>query len=194
MSPKFPTSQPNLCALCAFFRLISSCAFLLLASRLLRTMGLFLSNKVVRLLLAASVSIWMAGGCLFGCSSNVIAADAVDEPVSIVEAGDSCHAARAHDCCAAKKPKQQSTRKVKQPEGRSAFTPASRGPMQDCPLVVNATAATAKSSTPVPEPARVPVAVLPQLEKQTQLTENIFVVQYLPNRGPTHLRCCVFLI
>lgn len=157
-------------------------------------MSLFLSNKVVRLVLAASVSIWMAGGCLFGCSSTVVAADMADEPVLTVEAGDSCHAARAHDCCTPKKPKQTRTRNLNQPDGRSAFTPASRGSMQDCPMVVNATAATAKNSMPVPDPARGPVAALPQLEKQIQPADNIFIVQYLPNRGPTHLRCCVFLI
>ena len=38
-------------------------------------MSLFLSNKAVRLLLAISVSIWMAGGCLFGCSNAAMAAD-----------------------------------------------------------------------------------------------------------------------
>ena len=155
----------------------------------------FLSSKAMRFLLAASVSIWMAGGCLFGCSSNVMAADAPDQSVVTIEAGDSCHSARAHDCCAAKKPKRQTARKTKPPVvGTTSFTPASRGSMQDCPLVVNATAATAKNSTHVPDPARGHIAVLPQLEKQIQITANASVVQFLPDRGPTHLRCCVFLI
>lgn len=155
----------------------------------------FLSNKAMRFLLAASVSVWMAGGCLFGCSSNVVAADAPDEPALTIEAGDSCHSARAHDCCASKKPKQQTARKPKPPvAGTTSFAPPPRGSMKDCPLVVNATAATAKNSTHVPDPARSHVAVLPQLEKQIQVTANVSVVQFLPNRGPTHLRCCVFLI
>ena len=157
-------------------------------------MSLFLSNRVVRLLLAASVSVWMAGGCLLGCSGTVMAADVPEESVPTVETGESCHAARAHDCCSAKKPKKQVARKVPQPEGQSSFAPAPRGSMKDCPLVVNATAATAKSSTHVPDPARSPIVALPQLEKQIQPVDNTFVVQYLPNRGPTHLRCCVFLI
>ena len=158
-------------------------------------MNLFLSNKVVRLVLAASVSIWMAGGCLFGCSSGVMAADVADEGVSAVESGESCHTARAHDCCSAKKPKKQTARKAKSPvTGTTSFTPAPRGSMQDCPLAMNATAATAKNSTHVPDPARGPIAALPQLEKQIQPADNIFVVQVLPDRGPTHLRCCVFLI
>ncbi len=36
-------------------------------------MSLFFSNKAVRLLLSISVSIWMAGGCLFGCSNTTMA-------------------------------------------------------------------------------------------------------------------------
>lgn len=153
--------------------------------------------KVVRLLLAASVSIWMAGGCLFGCSSGVMAAEAPAASVPAVESGESCHAARAHDCCSAKKtkkPQKQLARKAPQPEGRTSFAPAPRGSMKDCPLVVNATAAPAKSSTHVPDPARTPIAALPQVERQMQAVDNTFVVQFLPNRGPTHLRCCVFLI
>jgi hypothetical protein len=46
----------------------------------------------------------------------------------------------------------------------------------------------------VPDPAREPVATLPSFEKQTEQTDNILVASFLPNRGPTHLRCCVFLI
>ena len=34
----------------------------------------FFSIKAVRLLLSLSVSIWMAGGCLFGCSGTTMGA------------------------------------------------------------------------------------------------------------------------
>lgn len=160
-------------------------------------MSLFLSNKAVRLLLSISVSIWMAGGCLFGCSSTTMAADVADA-THTVEAGESCHAAarpaRSHDCCASQKPKKQTARKAPQPEGLTSFSPTPRGMMKDCPLVVNATAVTSKNSTQVPDPGRVSVAVLPSFEKQTQLADNTLVVPFLPNRGPTYLRCCVFLI
>ena len=160
-------------------------------------MSLFFSNKVVRLLLSISVSIWMAGGCLFGCSNTTMAAEAeLDNAAHTIEAGDSCHAVRAgsHDCCASPKPKKQTTRQVKQPEGVTSFAPTPRGMMQDCPLVVNTTAAASKSSTDVPDPGRASVAELPQFEKQTQFPDNRLVVPFLPNRGPTHLLCCVFLI
>jgi hypothetical protein len=154
-------------------------------------MSLFFSNKAVRLLLSISVSIWMAGGCLFGCSNTTMAAE---NSANTIEAGESCHAARSHDCCAPQKPEKQTATTVKQPEGVTSFAPAPRGMMKDCPLVVNATAATSKNSTHVPDPGRVSLAVLPRFEKQTEPADNTLVVSFLPNRGPTHLRCCVFLI
>ena len=159
-------------------------------------MSLFFSNKVVRLLLSISVSIWMAGGCLLGCSNATMAAE---NAVPAIEEEESCHVARpakSHDCCSSQQPKpeQQTTRTVPQPEGLTSFAPTPRGMMQDCPLVTNATVATAKNSTNGPDPGRAQVAVLPQLQKQTQFVNNTLVVPFLPNRGPTHLICCVFLI
>jgi hypothetical protein len=157
-------------------------------------MNLFFSNKVVRLLLAISVSTWMAGGCLFGCSNSVMAAGEVEESVPTIEAGESCHAVQSHHCCAAKKPKKQVVRNVQQPVGLPTFAPGPHDMMKDCPLAVNATAATSKSSAHASDPGRSPVAVLPSFEKQTARADNSSVVSFLPNRGPTHLRLCVFLI
>ena len=158
-------------------------------------MGLVFSNKVVRLLLSISVSVWMAGGCLFGCSNMTMAAETADNSAPVIEAGDSCNAVRSgHNCCASQKPGKQTTRTIKQPEGLTSFAPAPRGMMNDCPLVTNATAATSKNSSHVPDPGRTSVAALPQLEKQNQTPDNARVVPPLPNRGSTHLLCCVFLI
>jgi hypothetical protein len=117
-----------------------------------------------------------------------------DSSADVIEAGESCHAMRSHDCCAAKKPKKQIVIKSKQLSGVPFLGPTPRGMMNDCPLVVNATAVTSKTTTHAPDPGRVSVAVLPRFEKQAALPDNTHVVQYLPNRGPTHLRCCVFLI
>ena len=155
------------------------------------------SNKVVRLLLAVSVSIWMAGGCMFGCSNNAIGAEVSQDSSNVVEAGESCHAKRSHDCCTASKPKPKkrvATNLQQQLARVPSFVPAPRGMMKDCPLVVNSTAVTSKSSAHVPDPARGPVAALPNFEKQIEHVNNTLVVPFLPNRGPTHLRCCVFLI
>jgi len=131
-------------------------------------MSLFFSNKAVRLLLSVSVSIWMAGGCLFGCTTGVMGAEPAHQ-----SDGASCHAI---------------------PSQVASFVPVARGIMSDCPLGVNATAATSKSSAHIPEPGREPEEALPAFEKQTLQTEYPHVVPFLHNRGSTHLQCCVFLI
>jgi hypothetical protein len=163
-------------------------------SRLRVTMSLLLSNKLLRLLLTITVSIWMAGGCLFGCSNSAMAAGVAEDSIPTIEAGESCHSAQSHHCCSPKKTKKQAVRNLRQPFGLPSFAPGPHDMMKDCPLAVNATAATSKSSTQASDPGRTPVAVLPSFEKQTTRADNSFVVSFLPNRGPTHLRCCVFLI
>ena len=137
-------------------------------------MDLF-SNKAVRLLLAVSVSIWMAGGCMFGCANTAMGADVAQNGDNVIDVGMSCHAKRSHG-------------------NGPSFLPSPRGMMTECPLVVNSTAVTSKNSTHVPDPGRGAVAALPRFEKQIAHTGNTFVAPFLPDHGPTHLRCCVFLI
>jgi len=144
-------------------------------SRLQARMDLF-SNKAVRLLLAVSVSLWMAGGCMFGCASSTMGAEMAQSSENVIEAGMSCHA------------------KHSQVAGVPSFVPSPRGMVNECPLVVNSTAVTSKNSTHVPDPGRGPIAALPSFEKQIAHTDNIPVAPFRPDRGPTHLRCCVFLI
>lgn len=158
---------------------------------------MFRSNKAIRLLLAASVSIWMAGGCLFGCSNNAPGAEASNESANTVDAAASCHAKRSHDFGNAAKPnsKKQVASNLKQLlAGVPSFVPGPRGMMNECPLVVNSTAATSKNSTHVPDPGRAPVTALPSFEKQTEHTDTTLIASFLPNRGPTHLLDCVFMI
>ena len=152
-------------------------------------MSLFYSNKAVRLLLSVSVSIWMAGGCLFGCATGAMGAEPAQE--TVVEDGSSCHAMPSHH--SAKSTKRR-TSNLKLLEGVAFFVPAPSGMMKDCPLGVNANAATSKSSANFPEPARGPVAALPSFEKQSFQPDYPHVIPLLHNRGSTHLRCCVFLI
>ena len=123
---------------------------------------------------------WMAGGCLFGCSGTAMGAESVHE-VQTVVAVESCHS-------------KHSASHSKQPLGVPSFAPAPRGMMKDCPLVMNVTAVTSKNNGNVPDPGRVPVSALPIIESKTEQSNILHVVAYLPNRGPTHLRCCVFLI
>jgi|SRR5215207_52233 len=142
-------------------------------------MSSVLSTKIVRLVLALSVSVWMAGGCLFGCSNSALGAGPVAEghhsSAQTIVAGASCHAA-------------------KHAQRGLNVAPAPRGMMKDCPLAVSAGAATSKNSNHLPDPGRGPVSVLPVAENRTESSNSFVVIPYLPNRGPTYLRCCVFLI
>lgn len=159
-------------------------------------MSSFLSIKAVRLLLVFSVSIWMAGGCLLSCSNAAIGADLSSDPdisAQAVVSGESCHAAGSHEG-SSQKPKKQTAKSTKQPKGVPSFAPGPRGMMKDCPLVVNATAVTSKSNAHLPEPGRAQVAVLPLIDNRTAQLVTSSLIKIPPNRGPTYLRCCVFLI
>ena len=153
-------------------------------SRLLAAMGSVFSIKAVRLLLSASISFWIAGGCLFGCTGGVIGAEH-DAPT--VSANQSCHG--AHE----KKVTTSSKLTVSKPSVPS-FSPDLRGTMKDCPLAVSSTPATSKKSGYLPDPGRGPVSTLPLIAKKSEPANIPQIVPFLPNRGPTHLRCCVFLI
>lgn len=155
--------------------------------------------KIPRVLLAFTVSVWMAGGCLFGCSNmQAMGAETVDSNATVVD-GDSCEPAGGHSCCT--KPKTKTSGRVKIVSARkdapanpgATLTSAPRG-MKDCPLMANTTAATSRNSGNVPEPGRTPVAVLPSIDSQFERAPVVITSSYRPNRGPTHLRCCVFLI
>ena len=115
---------------------------------------------------------------MLGCSNTTAMAAESEHQAQAAVAVPSCHARHA---------KQQ-------PKGVLSFAPAPREMMKDCPLGVNATAVTSKNSNHLPGPGRVPVAALPVIENTTQHLHISDVCEYLPNRGPTHLRCCVFLI
>lgn len=165
-----------------------------------------LVSKAPRLLLALSVSVWMAGGCLFGCSNNEVLAAEVspDNSAAAAVSDESCNRSRQHDCCTRPNAQKSKPQKTKAPVARrqnqqSAATDTSAltalpHSMKDCPLMTNATAVTSKSNGSLPDPGHASVAVLPAIKTTTERTEFTPVQSYLPNRGPTYLRCCVFLI
>ena len=185
-----------------YITLARSLYFCVFRSRLL-PMRSALVSKIPRILLAFIVSVWMAGGCLFGCSSmQAMGAEPIDPNTTVVE-GDSCEPAAAHSCCTKPKEAKQPVRRaapvttrkesLATTPGEKTLTPTPRG-MAECPLMVSRTAITAKSSGNVPEPGRTPVALLPRIESQIEQAPVLSTSSYRPNRGPTHLRCCVFLI
>lgn len=161
------------------------------------------TTRIARVLLAISVSLWMAGaGCLWGCSNGTVsaagaAADHKHKTPTVVS-GSSCHSQaqskkQSHDCCA-KKSVSQNTAEAKQTSALPTFSAIPAGMMKDCPLAVSANALATKGSADASNPGQAPVAELPNIQKTTQrIVAHSSPVQYL-NRGPTYLRCCVFLI
>jgi hypothetical protein len=140
------------------------------------------SRKLLRLLLAISVSIWLAGGCLFGCGNTAMAADLASEATQ----HESCHA----------KPKQAKQREVNRNLNQTfaGFSSLPRGMMSECPLMIGATAAVSKSSSNSPDLVGSTNAPLTPAVSNGKLPQRHIVDPILPNRGPTYLRCCVFLI
>jgi hypothetical protein len=165
----------------------------------------FRPARIFRLTLAISVSLWMAGaGCLLGCS-NVVHASPQDsnDDVNTVVADDSCSAKHSHDCCAKKKQPLEargSQFKVETVAGATPAVPvpgikAGPGSMKDCPLAINASAVVSKARSDGYDES---IArdnssfVVPETSNTFSLTRSS--ESLLLNRGPTYLRCCVFLI
>lgn len=158
-------------------------------------MSFLVSVKVVRVLLAVAVSVWLAGGCVLSCG-NVMAAEANDDRSSqaAVE-GESCHSAQAHHCCSKPKPAKQSTVDPKLTESLTALASVpGGGTMSDCPLAMNATAITSKANSNSPDSSQATNAELSLTAGNGELPRKHVITPLVPNRGPTYLRCCVFLI
>jgi hypothetical protein len=151
--------------------------------------------RMFRTLLAISVAMWMAGaGCLWGCSNSVMAAESpTSTQTQTVISGPSCHSP-GHDCCA-KKSSTKSAGIDTQHALSSIVSVIPEGMMKDCPLAVNASAVgTTKSTVNSPDLTRATVTELPNVENRIEPRDwGRTQVQFL-NRGPTYLRCCVFLI
>ncbi len=138
--------------------------------------------------LSITFALWLGGlGCVLGCAPSVLAADdGCGKPGTLAEA--SC---TEHACC------QTSPRKTGEPRETKAASlephPEVTGAMSCCALAGQTADAARKSPVgggvaPVPatRTSFVPVADLtaPSFAQQT----------WLPDRGGTYLRCCVFLI
>jgi hypothetical protein len=157
-------------------------------------MRTFALMRTIRLLLATSVSVWMAGGgCMLGCSTSAQAmvrnSEVPQHSTSHSSVGKSCHGSKN------KKPTAQHLRPGSYSFQTSVFLTAQTPQTStECPLGVDSTAAGAKSSGSLAErdltiveiPARTEIRSAAILLRSSHL--------HLPNRGPTYLRCCVFLI
>lgn len=155
-------------------------------------MTFLVSLKVVRLFLTVCVSVWLAGGCLLGCGNMAMAASQNREQAA-VEA-PSCHSAQEHHCCSQPKPAKQSAIDPSLTESLLALTSVPRSSMSECPLAMSATAITAKANSNSPELNQTTKTDLPHTAANRELRQAHFAIPLVPNRGPTYLRCCVFLI
>ena len=152
----------------------------------------FVAGKTFRWLMAASVSLWMGGaGCLFACSSGFHEAEKSTSSSEVVVTGNSCATSASHDCCA----KQQTEALAKKSQTvLPSLATLPRGMMEDCPLAVNATAVVSKAGSDLSDVGQARATWSSQVVTSTNIPKSDFVSLLPANRGPTYLRCCVFLI
>jgi hypothetical protein len=147
------------------------------------------ASVIVRRLTAAALVLWMAGvGCFFGCEMGVVSAAAEADEREVVEQPESCPAFAGRDCC----------HKAKAESGEASGSTARRtpghAPRTDCCPIKSQSADPARklgvADAPLAE-AGTPLKLSPHTNARARLTVHRLRV---PDRGSTHLRCCVFLI
>jgi hypothetical protein len=155
-------------------------------------------RRILRLLLAISVSVWMAGaGCLLGCGNETQAFSLTPtDSTETVVAEDSCASSDSHDCCAKKArnqpPAANSGSHV--PTGKPELRTLPSGMMESCPMALSASVIVSKVRT---DDSHAVLALTVRRPFAHGTTGPIDIAINQPNRfnrGPTYLRCCVFLI
>jgi hypothetical protein len=166
------------------------------------------SARIVRLVMAPILSLWVAGaGCMLGCENMIAAAahgglvDASEEAGhhgTLVVSGDACTSSKSHDCC--KKKAGPVVKKTHGPEAQDngatlvSSSDRSSETMKECPLAVGRTIVIAKKRA---VEAKASPTVAHSVVPPPNVVEQNFPLSYaprLPNRGHTYLHCCVFLI
>lgn len=140
-----------------------------------------------------------------GCSNETLASSSASvDSTDTVVAEDSC-ASSSHDCCAKKEAHHVGTtaNNVTKETGETGETgetdsttvrPMHSSMMESCPLAVSASAIVSKVRAETSKAAITKTVEAP-LSSTTLLSNWRGVDQAsLYNRGPTYLRCCVFLI
>ena len=155
-------------------------------------MDAFRSIRTIRLLLATCVSFWLAGaGCLFGCSYGPGAVVEARTAATSAVSGPSCHAMRSHDCCTKKQQPKADKDAIQLHKLMLNDLPS--GMMSDCPLAVNQTAAISPVKSEAPAFVLAHSAMPPVDLSQVDLKKAAAPLS-IPNKGPTHVLHCVFLI
>jgi len=159
----------------------------------------FVSNNMTRVMLAASVSFWMTGAaCIWGCNNNALAAAAREQQQTArTVAGRSCHSSQSsdssrHHCCSRKSSKDVAS--DAQSANLGSLEVSTEAMMNECPLAVIATAVVFKAKTHSAEATQASVVNLPGVDNDVHPQRFHFAPLQAFTRGPTYLRCCVFLI
>lgn len=167
------------------------------------------SIRIVRFVLAHTISLWIAGaGCMIGCEGMVATAATVPsssqeehsghhsgQKVSLVASGHACSSSGSHSCCAKSAGETKSAAKqTSESETTLVTVSGSSSGIMNCPLAVGRAAIAAKIRTnEVASATGLGHSILPA-ENVLERTSPLSTPARLPNRGHTYLRCCVFLI
>jgi len=164
--------------------------------------------KLARLLLATSLSLWIAGaGCFLGCEGMIASAasggsaESTHHPnksPNVVASGHACSAGetnKSHDCC------KKSAENLKPAAATSSsdalllgLSSSSSNTMNGCPLAMGRAAVVAKTrESDLNSAQALAPTVLPNLNS-AERTSPLLSPLRVPNRGHTYLHCCVFLI
>jgi hypothetical protein len=164
-------------------------------------MKLLFSLRILRVVLALTVALWMGGaGCMFGCENMTTAAASSETrtlSLSIVASGDACSAMQSHDCCARHGKKSAAKTEADTSSDAALGPPQFSGTSQtiiDCPLAANAVVALAKSSFEQTSVALSVTGAKNSFSESPEPARSSARSLRLPNRGHTYLCCCVFLI
>ena len=147
------------------------------------------ASGIVRRLAAGALVLWMAGvGCFFGCEMGVVSAAAGADEREAVEQTESCPAFAGRDCC------HKAKAEGGEVNGATARRTPGHAPRTDCcPLKGQAADPARKVGVADAHLAEagIPLKFNPHTNIHARLTLHRLRV---PDRGSTHLRCCVFLI
>jgi hypothetical protein len=152
-------------------------------------------RKILRLFLAISVSAWMAGaGCLLGCSKETRASSPQANSTETIVAAESCASSHSHDCCAKKRHTQTAKAVTSDVNGQFQLTALPPRAMESCPMAVNSSAIVSKADTNNSHDVLTRRVELPSASGAAATIHRSVNTSNLFNRGPTYIRCCVFLI
>src|SRR5687768_3117990 len=155
--------------------------------------------KLVRLILATSLSLWVAGaGCILGCEGMIASAASggsiesthhSEQGPTVVASGHACssgEAKKAHDCCKKNAVKAKPAKPLKNVDVKLfELSGSSSGAMNSCPLAVSRASAVAKTRESDSNSAPVATqSILPGLNS-AELTAPLSSPLRLPNRGHT---------